>query len=424
MYTNFIQNQVSLKRKSAYSAHFSQSQVFNGDIFGYLQTCTNLQKDIAGLFLDYRYAKNIKLTNSFISSQINCSTKTVTRCTNKFHDDGFISKHQENPYAPNHFVFNGKAQRGKHAYNFWINSLSEENRELYITHGIRIDHNKKIIFRTENVPHNNNIYINYNYINKPIPSARVRTREEDGVPGFKTLESKKRRDRYEQGVKMLTQEQKRWIVSRSSTPMVKDLLSHPKIKPALITKPMETLKELLSLDDREQLKLIPFTDEALQYAIDYVEPIMSGKKSLKKAVVDRMGWLMSMLTAYSKKNNIEPDWRWYFELCEIIGQEPLKKDEAPKPLTVKPVEVARTGAYKIWQSPVQPPLVERISKLRADISGLEYNVSEMLSGKHVDDPGYAFRKILLPAWQENIVEKKKELTILEMELNSGELAIS
>lgn len=123
----------------------------------YIATLTPLEQDIFLVYLEFRNKQWINLTNKYIASRIGCSIKTVTRATNKFHRDGFITKHQENKYAPNNYTFNEKVKQGN--FSQWINSLSLNNQSLYISHGIIIDHKNKIIFSYKNVPQNKSLIL-------------------------------------------------------------------------------------------------------------------------------------------------------------------------------------------------------------------------------------------------------------------------
>lgn len=364
MYPKNDINQVLKTQKSPIITSFFgnaiHSTLYQGNISTYLSTCTPSQKIIADVFLKYRYAQHVKLTNEYIAQEARCSTKTVTRCTNKFHADGFITKHQENQYSPNHYTFNDKVKKGKDAFSFWFNSLSEHNQDLYVTHGIRVDHKNKIIFSPRNVPQNNNIYIynNYLYI-KPIPIARARN-------GFVFKKTSKRELMKEHGVVTVKEFQKQWILTHKSDPRVKDLMNNDKIKTALFTPIIQKLTELLSLDEREQLKLVAFPVDAHQYAFEYIEPIVTGKKQLKKPVTDKIGWLLSIMGKFCDKNNINPDWRWYFELCEIIGIEKNTSTLVKKPLVLENLKPSKS-LYPVWEEPKKDPIHVQIANKIKDI---------------------------------------------------------
>jgi hypothetical protein len=151
---------------------------YQADIERYIAGGTLSEQKIAHLFLRFRYLPFTKLTNEYVAKLINCSTKTVTRATNKFHRDGFITKHQENPYAPNYYTFNEKIKKGKRSFTSWLNSLSSQNQDLYSSHCIRIGDKNNVIFTYGNVPQNKsiNLILDNLFINLS-PSSRLRARD-------------------------------------------------------------------------------------------------------------------------------------------------------------------------------------------------------------------------------------------------------
>jgi len=135
------------------------------------------------------------------------------------------------------------------------------------------------------------------------------------------------------------------------------MLNNPKIKAALITEPIERLAQLLSLDEREQLKLIAFPDEAVQHALSSIEPIVTGKRKLNTPIKDRVAWMLSIATMYCKNNNIKPDWSWYFQLCDIVGIDGQGSLEKKPLLLEKPVPKPRNmgGPSPAAPKPVLTP---------------------------------------------------------------------
>ena len=67
----------------------------------YLSSCTPSQQKILNYIRQYQYCPWIKLSNERIADYVGCSVITVIRATNKFHKDGFITKHQEHRYTSN-----------------------------------------------------------------------------------------------------------------------------------------------------------------------------------------------------------------------------------------------------------------------------------------------------------------------------------
>jgi predicted transcriptional regulator len=141
MYHTNELNQVKLE-KNLNSTRFSRKDSqFEGKIL-----------QILSGFISTSYFKNKTLADL-----VGCSTKTVTRITNKLQKDGLITKYQKNRYSPNHFTLTAKMKNGIHDYSKWVNSLSSKNQDLFVSHGIRVDHKNKVIFSLSNVPHNKSI---------------------------------------------------------------------------------------------------------------------------------------------------------------------------------------------------------------------------------------------------------------------------
>ena len=154
---------------------------YHADIVSYIAGGTLSEQNIIDVFYRYRDASSIKLTNTYIAQEAGCSTRTVTRTTTKFHRDGFITKHQDNTFSPNYFTLNDKFKKGKknkRTFSTWLNSLSPKNQDLYISHGVRIDHKNKMICQIEYVQHNKsiNLILDNLFINLS-PSSRKRERE-------------------------------------------------------------------------------------------------------------------------------------------------------------------------------------------------------------------------------------------------------
>jgi hypothetical protein len=292
MYHTNLNNQVFSKEKSLLLSDFvlDYSQTVN---YNYLNSCTTLQRHVFNLINQFKHHPYIKLTNEFIALRVGCSVKTVTRATNKFHTDGFINKHQKNPYAPNSFYLN----------------VPQSKRSLILD----------------------------SYFSKPSPRTRTCVRDKRFI--F--------RKKYEAGGKeMMNAVQKHLILSNRHDVRLKSMLDDTKIKSLLISEPIQKITSLLDLDDDEQFKLVAFTDEALEYALKYIDPVVRGHTKLKTPIRDKMGWLISFINANCIRNSIEVDWNWYYSLCDILGKDP-KKVTNKQPLIVRFVQ--RRGIYAPWK---------------------------------------------------------------------------
>ena len=391
-YHNLSQNQEiktrNLSLRLLSSIKDSHVKVDSCGIESYLKRLTPLQRKIVeNVFFKFRKEGHSYLKNETIAREIGCSVKTVTRCTNKLHSDGFITKWQQNKYSPNHYDFKKDIVKGRQAYDYWFNTLSVKNQTLYTTNGIRVDYKNRIIFSHRNVPQNTILSYCKRFISKkpkPIVRAHTYTREDNSdfenvflnlkpIDGngsvFKKLT---REERFKKAVELMNDIQKKFILEHKTDPRVKNMLNYPKIRTVLITPLIEKLTQMLALNQREQLKMVAFRDEALQYALNYIEPIIMGKKQLKAPVRDRMGWLMGILNQFCEKNRITPDWSWYFEICSIVGIEALQKGEESKPLVL---EKSPQQVYKRVETVKQISPQQEIDKLKEDIEGFELQLA-------------------------------------------------
>lgn len=332
MYHKIEINQTLFSKKSPIN-------IYSGNLTSYLDGCTTLQQKIAKVFLEFKYKENIHITNQYISIRVGCSVKTVIRCTNKFHADGFLIKKQKNQYSPNDYLFNAKVKWGKDAFDYWLNSQTPEKQELYTKHGIIIDHKNKTIFSPRNVPQRNTRYLSSILtLKEPLTKMRARTRE-----AFRFCDKDGKKETANKGDAMKNEN--------------------------FITKPIEKLTKLLSLDVKDQLKLVAFTDQSLEYAIDYIEPFINGKKTLKNPVRDRVAWLISIAQAFCTKNGITPDWRRYYQLSQDLCLQILETERVSLPLLL---EKRTNTVYKKWEQPKDDPIEVTVEKLKRDIVEIEH----------------------------------------------------
>lgn len=338
-----------------------QGVLLHRSIEKYLFSLTPNQRSVAQYLLRFQKASVIKLRNQTIAKSVGCSEKTVTRATNKFKEDGFIFKAQANRYAPNNFALSSTAKNSRRIY---ISSINEP------------------IYTTRNVPQNNS-YKLYLY-NKPIPLARARAKVElidgDGF-GFLSKTERERKERVLKGIQMLNKEQKEWVIKNGKDPRVKEYVMGPKVKPLLITPLIEQCTEVLKLNKREQMKLVAFPEEALDYAYQQAKKIVDG--TIKSPPIkDRMGWFIFLATDFCKKNNLDIDWKWYFDICQVLGIEPILKNEAAKPLVEfqeskpKPFKHSGFSPYEAYKPKPKSSPEERISFLEVEIKHAMLFLSE------------------------------------------------
>ena len=386
MYSNLQQKQAQNDGNYLLSAAFGQKTgkidpKYTGDIDAYLETCTKTQRSIAHMFLSFRYAPHIQISNDYVAATIHCSIKTVTRATNKFHLDGFLLKQQPNQYAFNNYQFHPLTRKGKGSFNYWFNSLSPENQLSYKTDRSYVNHKGEKKFSLRNVPQNRITLVITKPIDERYLNARVREAEIDGDGfGFLTEIEKSRKERTVKGIEMLKDLQKQWVLKHKNEPAMKEFLETEPVKAALFTPAIEKITALLDLNDRERFKLVAFPDNVVEYALSYVQPVVEGKTVLKTPVKDRMGWLMGIVIGFCNKHKIKPDWKWYFELCEITGIQHIPKDEKPIPLKVKKPERNSKNIghspYDPYVSPVLEPIDVRIAKLKKEIENFSAQIAE------------------------------------------------
>ncbi len=361
----------------------------------YLSALSKNQQAIAQYILKFQRANTIKLKNQTIATVVGCSIKTVTRATNKFKQDGFILKAQNNRYTPN---------------NFFLSPTAKNTRRIY-PHSLNSE-----IHTTRNVPQNN---INKLYLyNKPIPIVRARARilaiDGDGF-GFLSKKERERKERVLKGIQMLNQEQKEWVVKHGKDPRVKEYVMGPKVKPLLITPIMESATSLLGLDEREQLKLVAYPEEALRHAYDAALMIVEGKIKAKP-IQDRMGWFIFMANDFCKKNSLTVDWKWYFDIAQILGIEATRTGEAPKPLVVKnqsePIQSPRKGIYAPHVSKPKDSPEKQLETLKKELLDYENYV--------IDNTGkfspLSFQYPLLECAQKMADKTRIQIKELEMQI--------
>lgn len=296
----------------------------------------------------------IKLSNKYFADRMGCCTKTITRITNKLHKAGLITKHQENRYAPNHFTLNEKRKNGVHDYSKWVNSLSSKNQDLFISHGIRIDHNNKVIFSLGNVPHYKSINLILDSLSSKNVVSYAHTR--DNI-------NKKIKRILKKGIKM-NAIQKQMILNQRNHPNIKEIVSSPKIMEKIITPIIEKIVTTLTLDEKEQFKLVAFTEETLEHVYAEIEYSIKSKKV--PHIPNRMEWILLFATQYCAVHNIKPDWKWYYELCDILG---ISTKTEKKPFTIQ------ATSYYTPKSKPQVSSYDQMAKLEHELMKREERLS-------------------------------------------------
>jgi len=270
MYHNNRINQVSKTNKSLLTKSFSQK---DSQIDHYTAT----QLKISQYIRNYQRYPWIKLSNKRIANAVGCSVITVIRATNKFQKDGFITKYQENQYTSNNYTF-----------------------------GMIVDHKNKRIFQSEyDTPNKSNLILDSLFRRVYVSYTHTR----DNI-------QKKIKRILKKGEKM-NAVQKQMILNQRNNPKLKEIINSPKIMERIITPTIEKIAKTLTLDEKERFKLVAFTEETLEHVQQEIEYAIASKKV--PHAPNRMEWILLFATQYCANNNMKPDWKWYYYICDILG---------------------------------------------------------------------------------------------------------
>jgi DNA-binding MarR family transcriptional regulator len=175
MYHSNIKNQDFSIKKSSFPKDFSSK-----DLQTYMSLLTPKTKRVAEYILKFRNLQQVKLINSTIAREVGCTIRTVIRATNKFNEDGFITKQQPHPYDANNFSFHEKTKKGSGAFSYWFNGLPPATQDTYISHGVIIDHkNKKIVSQRNVTPYLSSSLRDSLFKNSSLLLVRAREKRQD-----------------------------------------------------------------------------------------------------------------------------------------------------------------------------------------------------------------------------------------------------
>lgn len=290
---------------------------------------------IAHALMEYRSALHITLKYKTIAHAVGCCRRTVIRWIKKFVHDGFLTKTQVNDdgilniYTPNRYNL-GLSKSTSYAY--W-SQINPEKSSLYNDYGILVKREGKYTFQIETVTPIKS-YINkyiYKQSHTVIPSrvTCAGVKEPWDISNKKeTSRSKKLREIRV----MLQEEQRKWIQRSKNNPALKEMLLKEPLKSHIFTSEIEEVSGLLELTERERLKLVAFPDDAIENLLSVVKPIVTRTDKRAVHIKDRVAWIMSTLSKYCKSHNFTVDWKWYFDICEILGIEALNSGEISRPL--------------------------------------------------------------------------------------------
>lgn len=287
---------------------------------------------ILDYILSYRSKEVITLLNSTIAKAVGCDTRTVREWTTLFVKEGIMLKWQHVEYGAN--VYTLLIDKSA-SYNYWLQRLSPEDFELYRLHGTTTQ--KELKKEQSLLPTRSYIYINTRSYNQSNTTATGPAKKE--VNAKEVYVSQKERAlsawfaheqyrRVVRSIKMLGEEQRKFIERNQHNPDMKSILSsQDKLGNELFSPIMNKIADLLELTLSEKIKLIAFNDEMLSEVYTKGERIKNGLQGIKN---DRVAWLYWELGELAKKANLRPDWHWYYLVAKILEIDTTAQSE-PRP---------------------------------------------------------------------------------------------
>lgn len=398
---------------------------FNLEPVEYFKSLSKSHIKIAQLFLSYRGKDFIALTIQTIARQTDCCKNTVIRAIKILCADGFIKKIRDHGYrATNYYMLAPKLPTRPDSSVYFHNPESKRPRDLKnSSFAICLRDSVKIVSQRNETYIYNKSYSSQelSLLNKTInaeTSVWLKTiyvrREKLKKLGYtQSRVEMVREEKVFEGMHMLRLDQKQWILDHKNSPTVKNLLSNERARSLILSPIISDIAQLFQLDDNNQLKLIRFPDEALQYAYQQIKPICDGDKEMKNPILDGLGYFISLANAYCAKNHLDLQWDWYNKLAMAMGIPRDLPYQEPKPLTINQANIAekkrvlddRKARIRNGHSPqvehviIALPAQVAVEKLQKDITELEYKIS-----KPDEYPGTIFYEIRLSAAREELIK--------------------
>lgn len=359
-----------------------------------LPVLTPSTKRVLQFLFRFKNAPARKMSNSYIASEIGCSTKTVQRATNTLCSLGLISKHQSFMYMCNVYSINLHMISKSTEFSMWFNSLSLDGQYEFQNRNVMHDESlfeeqdyvledpfscPSEYVRRKNIIYNNpgdgvGVYTGDVYSHPDTNTrAPAYAHEEYAQYGHRSTELLIKLFQPEKGRKkqMLDEKKRKDIMARAKHPRAKDALMNPAIMSLIITPNIKKLAEVMELDERERLKLIAFPDASIEYLLGMVNRFCSNPDSMTMPVINKMGWIFKKLVDLTKENKLEVQWKWYFTVAEILGIPKITDSEEIKPWTPTP----KAGAF---------------DKIKEMLEGNEDSYSQSTAGfkipKYLKDP--------------------------------------
>lgn len=283
------------------------------DIRSVVEKRRGFVNEIVSYFLRFRHAPFIKLSNERIAHELGCSVRTVQRWTNWLHDQGYITKSQDNQFSINNYTL-CKTLVYDTKYEAYINSLPEKN----------IDSCIDTFLLPETVTPNSSLF-KFNVYFKPVAVCSSRmtyAHARDTVTDeIGKLTDRQQSYRLKRGVQlhMVKKEVRDWILKQKGQESLPAILRDEKIE--LVSPVMKQVISALKLKEVEYLKMIAFDEAVLQAAWQMVKK----KNNLKSP----MGYFMHCCLEVARQQGFTPEWHWYEQVCEILGVQRTIVDEEP-----------------------------------------------------------------------------------------------
>lgn len=302
-------------------------------------------KGIVEYIISFRHAPFIKLSNERIAQHMGCSIRTVQRSTNWLHDQGLITKSQDNLFSINdyklcrEFIFDTK-------YEAYVNSLPETLRDRIM----------ETIILPETVTPISSLYIVNSYLvtRNPyltrITPARARVIDGDGY-GKLTKRQREYRNRVGDALHMVQKEVREWVVTQKDNKSIALVLRDPKI--GLISPVMQEVITVLKLTETDYLKMIPFDEPVLKAAWNMTKKV--------NALKDPMAFFLKACREQAKQQNFIPEWNWYYQVCQLLSipvfkptdvpdERPSDMYKQPEPVHAKPYQGISSSTHKREQT--------------------------------------------------------------------------
>jgi hypothetical protein len=122
--------------------------------------------------------------------------------------------------------------------------------------------------------------------------------------------------------RMLAKDQREYISQRKNDSGARKALKNPLIWKLIITDIIQEAQQYLKLDEREMLRCVAFVDADIKHALERV------KRS--KNTHSPKGSFFSTATLSAKVNKRTPNWKWYYDVCHILGIKPFEEKSVRK----------------------------------------------------------------------------------------------